>query len=56
MYYHYKDSYTTGEDGTYILDENNERNAWRERNDERDYSILTLNAIDGSVIPRRPWT
>jgi hypothetical protein len=56
MYYHYKDSYPTGESNTYVLDEKNERNVWRASNDKMDYSILTLNAVDGSVIPRNPWT
>ncbi len=52
MYYHYINSYPTGESNTFILDENNERLVWRSRYDTRDYSILTLNAIDGSVIDR----
>ncbi len=54
MFYHYVEDYPTGEHDTYILDENFERNAWRERNDTRDYAILTLNALDGSVITRYP--
>ena len=56
MYYHYRDDYPTGESNTYILDENFERNAWRIRNDTRDFSILTINALDGSVIPRSTWS
>lgn len=52
MYYHYKDSYPTGEHDTYILDENFERNVWRNKYDTSDYSILTINAIDGSVVSR----
>ena len=56
LYYHYIDSYPTGESNTYVLDENYERFAWRLRYDTEDYSILTINAIDGSVIPRRRWT
>jgi hypothetical protein len=53
MYYHYRDDYPTGESDTYILDENFERNPWRMRDDTRVFSVLTLNAVDGSVIPRR---
>lgn len=52
MYYHYKDSYPTGKSNTYVLDENNERLAWRSRYQTGEYSILTINAIDGTVIPR----
>ena len=52
MYYHYIDSYPTGESNTYILDENNERLAWRSKYQTGEYSILTINAIDGTVIPR----
>jgi hypothetical protein len=55
MYYHYLESYDDrGETGGYILDKNRERIAspgsdlWM----DRDYSVLTINAIDGSVIPR----
>jgi hypothetical protein len=50
---HYKDSYPTGQSNTYLLDETHERHPWRSRYDmDADYSILTINAIDGSVIPR----
>ena len=53
MYYHYADSYDNrDETGGYILDENHERNVWRSRYDTGDYSIITINALDGSVIPR----
>ena len=55
MYYHYIDSYPTGESNTFILDENNERCVWRMRYDARDYSIITINAIDGSAIDRLKW-
>ena len=55
MYYHYRDDYPTGESNTYILDENFERNPWRMRDDDHVYSLLTINAIDGSVIPRRRY-
>lgn len=56
MYDHYLDTYPTGESNTYILDENNERNTSRMPMEmDRDLSILTLNAIDGSVIPRFRW-
>lgn len=54
LYHCYKDSYPTGTSNTYILDENFELNVWRHRFDP-DYSILTINAIDGSVIPRYRW-
>jgi hypothetical protein len=53
MYYHYKSDYPTGQSNTYILDENFERNVWRSRYDTKDYSIATINAIDGSVVERR---
>lgn len=53
MYYHYKSDYPTGQSDTYILDENFERNVWRSRYDKKDYSIATINAIDGSVVERR---
>jgi hypothetical protein len=53
LFYHYIDSYPTGDSDTYILDENFERNVWRMLDDTADHSVLTLNAIDGSVIPRR---
>lgn len=54
MYYHYTDSYDNrDETGGWILDGNHERNAWRATCDGiGDFSILTINAIDGSVIPR----
>lgn len=52
MYYHYPDDYPIGQGDTYILDEKYERNVWRSLDDEAEYSVLTINAIDGSVIPR----
>lgn len=53
MYYKYRDDYPTGESNTYILDDNNERNAWAgEIYHTRDGSMMTINAVDGSVIPR----
>ena len=51
LYYRYKDEYaaTCG----YALDENNERNATLQyRGDTSDHSLLTISAIDGTVIPR----
>ncbi len=38
---------------TCILDDNNRRNATRQyRFDRSDHSLLTISAIDGTVIPR----
>jgi hypothetical protein len=51
LYYRYKDEYaaTCG----YVLDENNERNAIAQyRGDTADHSVMTISAIDGTVIPR----
>ena len=55
MYYHYSDDYPIGQGDTYILDEKYERNVWRTPDDDADYSVLTINAIDGSVVPRWRW-
>lgn len=55
LYYRYKDEYaaTCG----YVLDENNERNATLQyRGDTSDHSLLTISAIDGTVIPREMHT
>jgi hypothetical protein len=53
MYYHYRDDYPSGESDTYILDDNNKRKVWmQDIFDTSDHSILTINAVDGSVIPR----
>ena len=55
MYYHYLESYDDrSETGGYILDKNRERIAspGTDFGTKRDSSILTINAIDGSVIPR----
>lgn len=58
LYYHYKDGYLNrGESEGYVLDENNERTASRQyRYDTAGHSMLTISAIDGTVIPRGEFT
>jgi beta-lactamase regulating signal transducer with metallopeptidase domain len=56
LYYHYKDGYSE-RGGGFVLDENNERSATRQHvGDTSDHSLLTISAIDGTVIPRQMHT
>ncbi len=56
LIYHYTDDYPTGQSNTWVLDENNERYPWCSRYETPgNKSILTINAVDGSVIPRHRW-
>ncbi len=51
LYYRYKDEYA--ETSGFVLDENNERKATLQHVfDTSDHSLLTISAIDGTVIPR----
>jgi hypothetical protein len=56
LYYHYKEGYSE-RGGGFVLDENNERNATQQYvGDTSDHSLLTISAIDGTVIPRQMHT
>ncbi len=54
LYYRYKPDYLEHrKGGGFILDENNERKATMQYvGDTSDHSLLTISAIDGTVIPR----
>ncbi len=52
LYYHYRNDYPAGVSEPFDIDENMERAAWGTFGQTHLYSVLTINALDGSVIPR----